>query len=51
VARLASELAAATARGDLAAARVLNDALARLLEEQRGGIVVALRAAKGGRTG
>ena len=49
VTRLASELAAATVRGDLAAARVLNDALARLLEEHRGGIVVDLQAAREGR--
>jgi hypothetical protein len=49
VARLASELSTATVRGDLAAARVLNDALARLLEEPRGGVVVDLRAARDGR--
>ncbi|HZF54322.1 MAG TPA: hypothetical protein VE093_37000 [Polyangiaceae bacterium] len=47
--RLAAELAAATARGDLAAARVLNDALGRLLEERPHGVVVDLQAARDGR--
>ena len=49
VTRLAAELAAATARGDLAAARVLNDALGRLLEERPHGVVVDLQAARDGR--